>query len=84
MCYISHQDIFAVIGRGLYAEVNPERFGNLAKVGFTLFQVITLDDWYLIYTDIIGTNPSKHVWYCCNSLKLYNEHNFKSIVTFKF
>ena len=45
-------DIFAVIGRDLYGTVDPGRYGNLAKAVFTLFQLITLDDWFQMYTDI--------------------------------
>lgn len=51
--------IFAVIGRGLYSEVDPERFGNLAKASVTLFQLLTLDDWFYMYTDVINDFPSK-------------------------
>lgn len=51
-------DIFAVIGRDLYGAVDPARYGNLGKAVFTLFQLITLDDWFKMYSDI---NPGE-VW----------------------
>ena len=50
-------DIFAIIGRGLYGSVDPGRFGNLAKACFTLFQLITLDDWFYMYSDIRDNYP---------------------------
>lgn len=54
-------DIFAIIGRGLYGEVDPDRFGNLARACFTLFQLITLDDWFYMYSDIRDNYPGVHV-----------------------
>ncbi|XP_019850769.1 PREDICTED: cation channel sperm-associated protein 1-like isoform X2 [Amphimedon queenslandica] len=50
--------IFAVIGRGLYSEVDPDRFGNLAKASITLFQLLTLDEWYYMYADVINNYPN--------------------------
>ena len=50
--------MFAVIGRGLYAKVDPERFGNLGNAMLTLFQLLTLDDWFYVYSDAIAKDPS--------------------------
>ncbi|PFX19157.1 Cation channel sperm-associated protein 1 [Stylophora pistillata] len=50
-------DMFAVIGRGLFYEVAPSRFGTLGKAFFTLFQLITLDDWFFMYSDVVEKNP---------------------------
>lgn len=50
--HTSLKDIFAVIGRDLYGTVDPARYGNLGKAVFTLFQLITLDDWFQMYSDI--------------------------------
>ena len=50
-------DMFAVIGMGLYSNVDPEHFGNLGIALFTLFQILTLDDWYFIYTDVAKEDP---------------------------
>ncbi|KAL9954463.1 hypothetical protein ACROYT_G042004 [Oculina patagonica] len=49
--------MFAVIGRGLFYEVAPARFGTLGKAFFTLFQLITLDDWFYMYSDVVAKNP---------------------------
>ncbi|XP_038046707.1 cation channel sperm-associated protein 1-like [Patiria miniata] len=49
--------MFAVIGRGLYADVDPKRFGNLGSAMFTLFQLLTLDDWFYIYSDAMAKDP---------------------------
>ncbi|XP_022258151.1 cation channel sperm-associated protein 1-like isoform X5 [Limulus polyphemus] len=51
-------DVFAVIGRGLYHEVNNEKFGDLGKSIFTLYQLLTLDDWFMIYKDTLKENKS--------------------------
>ncbi|XP_022258147.1 cation channel sperm-associated protein 1-like isoform X2 [Limulus polyphemus] len=50
--------VFAVIGRGLYHEVNNEKFGDLGKSIFTLYQLLTLDDWFMIYKDTLKENKS--------------------------
>ncbi|XP_068682482.1 cation channel sperm-associated protein 1-like [Montipora foliosa] len=49
--------MFAVIGRGLFYEVAPGRFGSLGKAFFTLFQLITLDDWFFMYSDVVAKSP---------------------------
>ncbi|KAI3378132.1 hypothetical protein SNEBB_007077 [Seison nebaliae] len=43
--------IFAVIGRGVFSQIDQIRFGNLYQAIFTLFQILTLDDWVFIYRD---------------------------------
>ena len=53
--------MFAVIGRGLFYEVAPTRFGTLGKAFFTLFQLITLDDWFYMYSDVVAKSPG---FYC--------------------
>ena len=45
-------DIFAIIARDLYGSRDPSRYGNLAVAGATLFQLLTLDDWFEMYTDV--------------------------------
>ena len=57
--FLPLQDTFAIIGRSLYGDVDTERFGNLAKAIFTLFQLMTLDDWFLMYTDVRDSHPSE-------------------------
>ncbi|RMX56767.1 hypothetical protein pdam_00018049 [Pocillopora damicornis] len=52
-----YDHMFAVIGRGLFYEVAPARFGTLGKAFFTLFQLITLDDWFYMYSDVVARNP---------------------------
>ncbi|XP_071486889.1 cation channel sperm-associated protein 1-like [Diadema antillarum] len=49
--------MFAVIGRGLYSEIDKERFGNLSSAAMTLFQLLTLDDWFYIYRDAVARDP---------------------------
>lgn len=49
--------MFAVIGLGLFSSIDPKRFGTLARALSTLFQLITLDDWFYMYTDIVNVDP---------------------------
>lgn len=37
--------VFAVMGTKLFAETAPEQFGTLGATAYTLFQVMTFDDW---------------------------------------
>ncbi|XP_076802012.1 cation channel sperm-associated protein 1-like isoform X2 [Clavelina lepadiformis] len=49
--------IFAVIGRGLFVKHDPKHFGGFGKTCFTLIQLLTLDDWFEIFTgitDVLG------------------------------
>eukprot|EP00948_MAST-09A_sp_MAST-9A-sp1_P002174 g2174.t1 len=48
--------IFAIIGVEQFGGLFPKRFGRLDLAMFTLFQVITLDDWFQIIHD------SQDVW----------------------
>lgn len=40
---------FSVIGCGTFSKLDEKRFGSFFNSMFTLFQVLTLDDWYSIY-----------------------------------
>ncbi|XP_056657288.1 cation channel sperm-associated protein 1-like isoform X2 [Monodelphis domestica] len=42
---------FSVILRTLFHETDPKRFENLFTTIFTLFTMLTLDDWSIIYLD---------------------------------
>lgn len=44
--------MFAVVGRGLYAKEDPEHFGSIFSALFTLFQLLTLDDWFEIHKTV--------------------------------
>ena len=57
--------MFAVIGRGLFYEVAPTRFGTLGKAFFTLFQLITLDDWFYMYSDAVAKSPGGNPAIAC-------------------
>ncbi|XP_065061769.1 cation channel sperm-associated protein 1-like [Rhopilema esculentum] len=49
--------MFAVVGRGLFHDVAKNRFGTLGRSFFTLFQLITLDDWYEVYSEVLTEKP---------------------------
>ncbi|KAI0235503.1 Cation channel sperm-associated protein 1 [Lamellibrachia satsuma] len=51
--------MFAVIGRGLYADADPAHFGNLFYALFTLFQLLTLDDWFDVYLTVTRNDSEK-------------------------
>ncbi|KAL0222140.1 hypothetical protein RCL1_001994 [Eukaryota sp. TZLM3-RCL] len=44
--------IFAIIGKELYSEIQPFGFGTIGSSMFTLFQLITLDDWFEHYEEV--------------------------------
>jgi voltage-gated sodium channel len=37
--------VFAVMATKLFGQTNPEQFGSLGATAYTLFQVMTFDDW---------------------------------------
>ena len=37
--------IFSIMGTSMYADTNPEYVGSIGKSMYTLFQIMTLDDW---------------------------------------
>ena len=41
--------ISAIIARSLFGEICPKKFDNLVKTFFSLFNLLTLDDWYSVY-----------------------------------
>lgn len=42
-------DILAVIGTFAWRTLLPSRFGSLGRSMFMVFELITLDDWFLVY-----------------------------------
>lgn len=43
--------LFSVVLRALFRKSDPMRFQNIFTTIFTLFTLLTLDDWSLIYMD---------------------------------
>ncbi|KAL7824915.1 hypothetical protein SRHO_G00343170 [Serrasalmus rhombeus] len=54
--------IFAVVFREMFNESDPEHFGSIFRTVFTLFQILTLDDWSLIYMTS-RDNGAPHIIY---------------------
>ncbi|XP_036416785.1 cation channel sperm-associated protein 1-like [Colossoma macropomum] len=54
--------IFSVVFRETFNESDPEHFGNIFRTVFTLFQILTLDDWSLIYMTS-RDNGAPHIIY---------------------
>ncbi|XP_072495263.1 cation channel sperm-associated protein 1 isoform X2 [Notamacropus eugenii] len=58
---------FSVILRALFNSSDPKRFQNIFTTIFTLFTMLTLDDWSLIYLD----SRAKGAWYIIPILMIY-------------
>ena len=52
---------FSVVGCGLFSNLDNNKFGSFFKAMFTLFQVLTLDDWYSIYKDNYSNSSNKNI-----------------------
>ncbi len=52
--------VFAVLGRGLFFEESPVHFGNIWYAFITLFQLLTLDDWFELL-DVVDTEKPEKV-----------------------
>ncbi|XP_072532760.1 cation channel sperm-associated protein 1-like [Salminus brasiliensis] len=52
--------MFAIFLRVLYSQTDPERFGSIFSTTTTLFQVLTLDDWSLVYSTS-SNNGAAHI-----------------------
>ncbi|XP_038957258.1 cation channel sperm-associated protein 1 isoform X3 [Rattus norvegicus] len=59
--------LFSVVLRALFQESDPKRFNNIFTTLFTLFTMLTLDDWSLIYID----NRAQGAWYIIPILVIY-------------
>ncbi|XP_044537975.1 cation channel sperm-associated protein 1-like [Gracilinanus agilis] len=58
---------FSVVLRTLFHETDPKRFENLLTTSFTLFTLLTLDDWSMIYLDSL----KEGAWYIIPILMVY-------------
>ncbi|XP_036621200.1 cation channel sperm-associated protein 1 [Trichosurus vulpecula] len=58
---------FSVILRALFNTSDPKRFQNIFTTIFTLFTMLTLDDWSIIYLD----SRAKGAWYIIPILMVY-------------
>lgn len=57
--------LFSVVLRALFKDSDPKRFQNIFTTLFTLFTMLTLDDWSLIYIDNRakgGQRPGSRAW----------------------
>ncbi|XP_066216098.1 cation channel sperm-associated protein 1 [Saccopteryx leptura] len=59
--------LFSVVLRALFRQSDPKRFQNLFTTIFTLFTLLTLDDWSLIYMD----SRAQGAWYIIPILMIY-------------
>lgn len=58
--------MFAVMGRELYATSGPggrKYFGSILTSLATLFQILTLDDWFLVYLEIRESGGGWHFFF---------------------
>ncbi|XP_028009696.1 cation channel sperm-associated protein 1 isoform X2 [Eptesicus fuscus] len=59
--------LFSVVLRGLFRQSDPNRFQNIFTTIFTLFTLLTLDDWSQIYVD----SRANGAWYIIPILMIY-------------
>nr|XP_006210805.1 cation channel sperm-associated protein 1 [Vicugna pacos] len=59
--------LFSVVFRALFRQSDPKRFQNIFTTIFTLFTLLTLDDWSLIYMD----SRAQGAWYIIPILMIY-------------
>ncbi|XP_057634682.1 cation channel sperm-associated protein 1 [Chionomys nivalis] len=59
--------LFSVVLRALFRKSDPKRFQNIFTTLFTLFTMLTLDDWSLIYID----SRAQGAWYIIPILMIY-------------
>ncbi|XP_008588471.1 PREDICTED: cation channel sperm-associated protein 1 [Galeopterus variegatus] len=59
--------LFSVVLRALFRRSDPKHFQNIFTTIFTLFTMLTLDDWSLIYTD----SRAQGAWYIIPILMIY-------------
>ncbi|XP_048217397.1 cation channel sperm-associated protein 1 [Perognathus longimembris pacificus] len=59
--------LFSVVLRGLFRHSDPKRFQSILTTIFTLFTLLTLDDWSLIYLD----SRAQGAWYIIPILMIY-------------
>ena len=55
-------DMFGVVGRSLYGDTAPDHFGTLWQSIFTCFVLLTLDDWFDIYSNVIKVDPGMYLY----------------------
>ncbi|XP_017712812.1 PREDICTED: cation channel sperm-associated protein 1 [Rhinopithecus bieti] len=59
--------LFSAVLRALFRKSDPKRFQNIFTTIFTLFTLLTLDDWSLIYID----SRAQGAWYIIPILIIY-------------
>ncbi|XP_053415750.1 cation channel sperm-associated protein 1 [Nycticebus coucang] len=59
--------LFSVVLRALFRKSDPKRFQSIFTTIFTLFTLLTLDDWSLIYMD----SRAQGAWYIIPILMIY-------------
>ncbi len=64
MCFY----IFAIIGVKLFGTTMPEKFGTLHEAFFTLFRILTGDDWSELRYSLIGGLDASHMTYWVGTL----------------
>ena len=55
--------VFAVIGANLYGAAHPAIFGDVFVSMYTLFQVMTLEGWAEIASDVATTHPRSWIFF---------------------
>ena len=76
--------MFGVVGRSLYGDTAPDHFGTLWQSIFTCFVLLTLDDWFDIYSNVIKVDPGKHIhpfYKTCEKVSTIRDNNLTITIT---
>jgi len=71
--------VYAIIGITFYRDTNPEYFGDFFSTCYTLFQIMTLDNWSNISRALIVNHP--FCWIYFLSFILIASYLFINVVT---
>ena len=55
--------VFAVIAANLYGAAHPNYFGDVFTAMYTLFQIMTLENWSEIAADVAATHPNSWAFF---------------------
>ena len=55
--------VAAVIGERLFHEASPQHFGNLGKSLFTMFTVLTVENWPSVAEDVMAKEPLAWIFF---------------------
>lgn len=61
--FIVIYSVYTIIGVNLFRESSPEYFGDWSEALYSLFQLMTLDNWGLISRSVIAAHPLSSIYF---------------------